>query len=57
MHPCTLDVLPLPDHRVLVKGQEGSDGVISHHLVRIDKPVLRIPMLAIHLQVTSCLTA
>jgi hypothetical protein len=27
--------------------------VISHHLVRIDKPVLRIPMLAIHLQVTK----
>ena len=32
--------------RVLVRG---ADGLLSHRLVRIEKPILRIPMLAIHL--------
>jgi aspartyl aminopeptidase len=27
----------------------GSGGKLQHRLVKIDKPVLRIPMLAIHL--------
>jgi len=34
--------------RVLVRGGEGEQ--IQHRLVRIDRPILRIPMLAIHLQ-------
>eukprot|EP00750_Incisomonas_marina_P008258 INCI15396.2.p1 GENE.INCI15396.2~~INCI15396.2.p1 ORF type:complete len:505 (+),score=92.53 INCI15396.2:112-1626(+) len=32
--------------RVLVKG---ADGAIAQHLVRIDRPICRIPMLAIHM--------
>jgi aspartyl aminopeptidase len=43
--------------RVLVREQaaagasssSGSSGKLQHRLVKIDKPVLRIPMLAIHL--------
>lgn len=33
--------------RVLVKQ---SDGTVSHRLVRIDKPICRIPMLAVHME-------
>ena len=35
--------------RVLVRTPE-NPSVISHRLVKIDRPILRIPMLAIHLQ-------
>lgn len=31
-------------------GSNGSGGKLQHRLIKIDKPVLRIPMLAIHLQ-------
>lgn len=31
-------------------GSNGSGGKLQHRLMKIDKPVLRIPMLAIHLQ-------
>jgi hypothetical protein len=48
--------------RVLVReaagssSSNGSDGKLQHRLVKIDKPVLRIPMLAIHLQRNLCVT-
>jgi len=35
--------------RVLVRGADGS---LAHRLVKIEKPILRIPMLAIHLNRT-----
>lgn len=31
-------------------GSNGSGGKLQHRLIKIDRPVLRIPMLAIHLQ-------
>ncbi len=42
---------PLGARRVLLRDADGS--TINHALVRIDRPILRIPMLAIHLQVRS----
>ena len=38
--------------RVLVRTPGGNNTAMSHRLVKIDRPILRIPMLAIHLQVT-----
>lgn len=34
--------------RVLVRNHD--DGLMRHTLIKVDKPILRIPMLAIHLQ-------
>ncbi len=40
--------------RVIVREEKHGSALYSHHLVRIEEPIMRIPTLAIHLDRFSC---